>query len=437
MSAVSKPLRGGKAHNDERDYSGQTKAFGGVGNRTIPKTPYGTSERQHRYVVWLTLIGIVFPPVLISLGGINLTPGRLVAIVFFVPALGILFGSDRNRVVADFFAVALATWMLASSALNGGFKPYVGAEALELLGAFMIGRAFVFGPSNFQTFVRALGPITAVLVVLAVLDISVGRHITLDSFGVPNHPAERFGKVRAASVFEGAEHYGTYCAAAASIFLYSERGFRRVLYVGVSVFGCVLSLSSGPLLGLAIITFGFSYDCILKRYAWRWKALVIMIACFIVGISLVSDHPVAWIILHVTLDPQTGFFRLATWDFALPLIGQSPFVGYGLIELGDSADALIFLRSVDSLWLLEALRYGLPAVILLVMTIFSPLLNGPATAGTPNAQTGLTLAIVAIALIGLTVHFWDAPWLFLNLCVGIRASFAEYQSRTWQAGRAP
>ena len=52
-------------------------------------------------------------------------------------------------------------------------------------------------------------------------------------------------------------------------------------------------------------------------------------------IFLISDDPVAWLLVHVTLDPQTGFFRIATWHFALPLIAQSPIVGFGLVEFGD------------------------------------------------------------------------------------------------------
>jgi hypothetical protein len=56
--------------------------------------------------------------------------------------------------------------MLISSALNGGFKIYVGAEALEFLGAYLVGRAFVFGPSNLRTFVKALWRVTVVIIAL-------------------------------------------------------------------------------------------------------------------------------------------------------------------------------------------------------------------------------------------------------------------------------
>lgn len=392
-------------------------------------------QSQYSLVVWVTLIGIFFPQAAISLGDINVTPGQFIVILFFVPALIILLKRERNRVASDFFAVALAAWMLGSSYLNGGFRPYVGAEALEFLGAYLVGRAFVFGPSNLRTFVNALRQITVVLIALAVVDLLSGRNITMEIFGIMSEKTStgnyRMGLIRASSVFEGAEHYGTFCVAAASIFLYSERGIRRVLYVGLSFFGCALALSSGPFMGLAIVTAIFSYDHIFKQYSWRWKALTTIVAGFILILFLILDHPILQIIVHLTLDPQTGYFRLGTWQTVLPLIDEFPITGHGFSQIAASGDALMFLSSVDCLWLVEALRYGLPAVILLILTMLSPLLRTRRIStfglGMDNVPTGISLAIVVIGLIGLTAHFWDATFLFLNLCVGIRASVAEYE----------
>jgi hypothetical protein len=406
--------------------------FKGVSNPAIHRTHH-VPERQHSFVVWITLIGIFFPPVLVPLGGMNFTPGRFVALLFLAPALGILLKRGRNRVASDFYAVALAAWIFVSSLLNGGFRPYVGAEALEFLGAYLVGRAFVFGPSNLRTFVKALWRITIILVALALLDILTRRNFTLDFFGIPHYPQERSGLVRAASVFEDAEHYGTFCAAAAAIFFYSELGIRRVLYVSLCFLGCAFSLSSGPYMGLAIVTATFFYDRVLKQYSWRWKALTITISGFLIVVFLISDHPIAWVLGHLTLDPQTGWFRLGTWQYALPLIELSPFTGYGLTRLGDSTDAQLFLWSVDCVWLVVALRYGLPAVVLLVLTMYSAILRRRRIStfrpGTYFMATGFSLAIVAMGFVGLTVHFWDAIWLFLSLCIGIRASLGEYEHR--------
>ena len=246
-----------------------------------------TNERPNFLFVWITLIGILLiPQVPIPLGGINVTPGRFIVMLLFVPALAKLLKRGRSRVTADFFAVALAAWMLGSSYLNGGFTPYVGAEALEFLGAYLVGRAFIFGPSNLQTFVTALKQITIILIALATLDPLFGGNIMLNSFGIIHNPEVRLGLVRAASVFEGAERYGTFCAAAAAIFFYSERGVSRVLYVSLTFFGCALSLSSGPYMGLAIVISIFVYDSILKQYPWRWKALTSAIFEFLLIIFL-------------------------------------------------------------------------------------------------------------------------------------------------------
>lgn len=408
--------------------------FKSIRSPAIQKTARAP-QRQYSLVIWVTLIGIFFPQVGISLDVINVTTGRFVVILLLVPALIILLKRERNRVASDFFAVALAAWMLGSSYLNGGFRPYVGAEALEFLGAYLVGRAFVFGPSNLQTFVIALRRITVVLIALALVDLLSGRNITMEIFGIMSEKVStgnyRMGLIRASSVFEGAEHYGTFCVAAASIFFYSERGIRRVLYVGLSFFGCALSLSSGPFMGLAIVTAVFCYDRILKQYSWRWKALVTTVAGFMFAIFLIADHPLEQIIVHLTLDPGTGFFRIGTWYTALPLIDQSPFIGHGFSQIDASGDAAIFLSSVDCLWLVEALRYGLPAVILLILTMLLPLLRRRRIStfglGMDNVPTGISLAIVAIGFIGLTAHFWGAIWLFLSLCVGIKASVAEYE----------
>src|ERR1700731_881583 len=80
-------------------------------------------------VVWIALVGMFFPPMLFSIGGTNFTPGRFVLILF-------LLKRGRRSVASDFFAVAFVIWILLSSVLNGGFKPYVAAEALEFISAY-------------------------------------------------------------------------------------------------------------------------------------------------------------------------------------------------------------------------------------------------------------------------------------------------------------
>jgi hypothetical protein len=398
--------------------------------------PYG-AERSHSFVIWIALIGIFLPPVPILVGGATFTPARIVVSLLLAPALVSLLNNSRRWVASDFFGIAAATWMLGSSSLNGGFKLYVGAEALDFLGGYFIGRAFFLGPTNLQTFSRALKFVVVSVVALAVLDAATGRQITLESLGIKPHtqnlqPMETLlldSRNRAASVFPTSILYGAFCAASAAIFFYSERtNISRIIYVGVSLFGCALSQSSAPLLGSVIVAASVCYDRVLKQYPWRWKVLALIVAGVTSLAFLVSNNPIVWIITHLTLNPATGFWRYTIWDICLNLISLSPWVGYGLTEFkGHGWTWWMLSLGVDCVWLVEALRYGLPCVLLLGLTIFSPFLrrNLNQRRNPAEMRTGLSLAIITLVLIGLTVHFWDSAWLFFFLCVGIRASFAE------------
>jgi hypothetical protein len=402
----------------------------------LQRGPYRVG-RSHSFVIWIALIGIVLPPIPIPLGELTFTPARMIVILLLAPALATLLSGHRRPVASDFFAVAAAAWMLGSSALSGGFRLYVGAEVLDFLGAYIIGRAFFLGPANLQTFSRAFKFVVIVVIAFGALDAVSGRQITLEIFGIgpqslnfqPMETLQLDTRNRATSVFPTSILFGTFCAAAAAIFLYSERTiFSRIFFVSLSLFGCALSQSSGPLLASLIVAASYCYDRILKQYPWRWKLLALIVAGATAVTFLVSNSPVAWIITHLTLNPATGFWRYTIWDISMNLISASPWIGYGLIEFkGEGWTWWMLSLGVDCVWLVEAIRYGLPCVLLLGLTIFAPFFrrNINQSKNLGEIRTGFGLAVTTLALIGLTVHFWDSAWLFFFVCVGIRATFAE------------
>src|SRR5262249_30601293 len=136
-------------------------------------------------------------------------------------------------------------------------------------------------------------------------------------------------------------------------------------------------------------------------------------------------HPILWMIRTFTFDPQTGYFRIETWNHALPYIIANPLFGIGFGQTGANDP---FLRSIDSLYLIIAWRFGIPTVIFLLLSIFSSLSRSKSAMAAPSnpevnaLRTGFGLAIAIIAIIALTVHFWDATWILWGLCLGIRTS---------------
>src|SRR5262249_49324785 len=155
-----------------------------------------------------------------------------------------------------------------------------------------------------------------------ILDFVSGRalvqQMSAQLFPMPFFEAQyRQNLIRATSTFDTAELYGTFCAVAVAILLFSESGLlSRSLYATFCSLGCLLSLSSGPLLALIIVLSTFCYDRIMKHYPWRWRLFSAAIAGFLLVTYLASEHPVSWIIAHLTLDPSTGYWRVAVWDHA-------------------------------------------------------------------------------------------------------------------------
>jgi hypothetical protein len=410
-----------------------------------------TAQPTNRVVSWVVFVGIFFPAIQIDIAGLVWTPGRAVTVMFLMPTVWVVL--QRKRIFAsDVLVFAVSAWSIASVILNGGFRPYVLVEALELLSGYMIGRAYFNTSSNLQQFIRVLKVISIVLIMLAMLDTMSGRRLTAETVARifpfrfdESETQVRNGLVRATSTFPVAELYGTFCAIAACIFLYSERTWmRKLLYGSLCILGCVLSVSSGPLLVLSIILFTYSYDMLLRRYTWRWKALRIsaggLLLAIFLGEKLVLGndlmHPILWVVRNLTFDPWTGYFRVEEWEHAFVTIDAHPLIGIGFNPIADQSD--IFLHSLDSLYLVMAWRFGLPAALLLLSAMVASISgSGGADAASRepflrDMRQGLILTVTSIAIVGLTVHLWDSTWIFWSICMGICASFKNYprSSRT-------
>ncbi|MDR3489983.1 MAG: O-antigen ligase family protein [Bradyrhizobium sp.] len=322
------------------------------------------------------------------------------------------------------------------------------AIVLEFWGAYVVARGFIFGRPAIEDFVKMLKPLMVVVVAFAILDQLAGIWV-LNALigplvGVPLgwEPEFRGGLVRATSIFPHPILYGAFCAVAAALFIYA----RQWAFVGLCLFGCVLAMSSAPLLVSFIVIAVYGYDTVLKRFNWRWRAFTAVVVLFFAIIYVVTNNPTSWVISHMTLDPSTGYFREATWDRAFYNIGLSPLTGYGFDEIGDPVVKEFFDNaSVDAVWLVLALRFGIPVVPLLLLANISSYYGDGGRKRIGNMQdaymshmrTGFTIAVWVLMLAGLTVHYWNSFWLFWGLCLGIRAGFLEGGAEGWPVRAAP
>jgi hypothetical protein len=393
------------------------------------------TQRSHSWIVWLVIIAMVAPVTMtVSIGGLLFPPGRVPVILLFLPALvtltqGVSQGR-RHLLATDILMILASAWMMLAALESASSVSIVptGSDILDLFGSYVLARAYIFGNPAVATFIRALKCVIVVVVACALAEMISGRYL-ISNLLDPMQTGVRFGLVRAASTFVHPILYGTFCSIATTLLLYSEHNrLRRVFFVSIAVLGALLSLSSAPLMSLTFVLFFYFYDVFMSQYRWRWKVLWAIIFSNLGLVFIVSNAPIAWIISHLIFDSENGYYRLGTWYAAIDQMGLSPIFGFGFYGI----DVEYLNRTIDAVWLVIGLRYGLPTIIFfLLANIFSFWRietngNGKAVALPLDlVRTGFTAALVVFMFVGLTVDFYDSMWMFWGLCVGIRASLQE------------
>jgi O-antigen ligase len=200
--------------------------------------------------------------------------------------------------------------------------------------------------------------------------------------------------------------------------------------------GVLLSLSSAPIqcaiLGLGLL----AYDRILARVRSRWSLLIGFGALGIGASYAFITSPLAFVFGHLLIDSSSYWTRLYQWNTVGIIVLNSPWVGIGfeLREVAQQVPFFVFL-SVDSVWLMLALVYGIPGAVLVGLSMVSAACYPSSGRGVnltmeeSKLATTLGVLIVLIVLLGFTVDFWEASWMSVGLVVGVRAHLADLGSQ--------
>lgn len=395
--------------------------------------PSPSASHSPSFVGLMMLSGLLLPFYMaIYVGGAKFPPGRLIVLLLLVPALIKFCRRGGRLIAADLFVTVTMAWTVIAVMQQNGDNALTStiAEALEFAGGYTVARAFFFGRPALESFIASLRIVTIALVVLALADLATNSFLTHDIvariMGVaPPLPQYRTGGlIRATATLDHPILLGSYFVFAAAIFIYAEQTVvRRLFYVGLCLFGCILCQSSAPLQSFVIMLGVYAFDRTLTNYPWRWHLLAAAIAAFVLTAYIISNNPIGWIVSNLTFDPQTGYYRIMVWDVAMSFIGLSPIWGAFEPFHNDILD-----NTVDCVWLVLMLRFGFPIVALMILTnaaTFWP----RSTSRDPylnRMQTAFTLVLMTyMTSLGLTVHFWNYMWIFWGLCLGIRASLRE------------
>ena len=157
------------------------------------------------------------------------------------------------------------------------------------------------------------------------------------------------------------------------------------------------------------------------RSSIRWTILWSIVIFGFLVIQFGSNlGAVKFFISHFTFDPQTGWYRVAIWDFGTASVLNYPLLGIGLNDW--ARPRWMASDSVDNFWLLTAMRYGIPSVILLFASCIWMVLSIVRTKSSDSSieicRLAYLICMTTFFFVGVTIHFSHAIYAWFMFVLG-------------------
>ena len=310
----------------------------------LPATPGrggASSVKVPLVLVLLTLTMFLPEEASFYFGGTRMTVCRLLLLLITPTILfrfARLMASGGYRFVwSDVLVPVTGLWMFVGPAAIEGFDRalvFSGSMALEFCIPYMAARLFLVERGQAVALVRILCITIATIGVLAIFDEPSRRFVLRELVGsLTGYHKEgldysilmRGFLFRAASTLEHPIALGNTCLYGLLMATTMRGALKQFMIVG-SILGLTLSASSAPISGV-IIGFGaILYDKIMRNVPFRWGLL--FTSAFVVIMTIFNVHPNPWgfIFQFITFDPGDAYYRLMQWEFAGPLVMDSPFL---------------------------------------------------------------------------------------------------------------
>ncbi|MCX8508008.1 MAG: O-antigen ligase family protein [Rhodobacteraceae bacterium] len=392
-------------------------------------------------------LAAVLMPVLFNIGPLALTPMRAL-LLLAMPYLGVrlVLGHFGKLNAADIFFFLHILWATVAVAVNNpaNVVQNVGSTAAEFLGGYLVARAYIRTPRQYESLLLSLLLITLALLPLTIPELLNGKAIVpmlieklpgLRSVeDVANPP--RMGLERVQNVFAHPIHYGLYSSIPFISVVYGLRHrlnlFWRVIAAAGIAFAVFASLSSGALLALLLQIAVLAWALIFRKVPVKWLMLLGLFVMLYVAIDLFSNRtPMRVFMSYATFSSQTAYYRAAINEWGWFNVSQNPIFGLGLRDW--DRPAYMESGSVDNFWLLNAMRYGIPGVLLLGCGCFAGVVKVACRDTSANGVVDgfrLTWVITCLgmAFTLVTVHVWNNAFSFVFFFFGSGLWIASYKA---------
>ncbi len=417
-------------------------------SRTASKTVVGVPVP-----VALFFIAMMLPTaVSLNLGGLRLSAYRVVLLIMILPMLLDLLTGKRGRAhVFDLLVLAHCGWALLALMNWGGVAQGIesgGIYIVEFAGAYLLGRLYIRSYDDFAAMARAYVGLVLAMLVFTIPEALTGVHILHDGIsgavGGPMAPyiEPRMGIERTFGPFDHPILYGVFSASSFSLayFVIAKRqlmnlsGMGKVACVVLATF---MSASGGPYLVLMMQGFVCAWERVLGTVQGRWAALFTLFAMAYIAIDLFSSKtPFHVFVNNFTFSKQSAYNRILIFEFGSAEVARYPIFGIGL---GDWERPVWMSDSMDNFWLVTAVRYGLPALLLLLALLLGLVWTVGQRKNLPaewrRARHAWAFTLFGITVAAATVHLWNALFVLFLFLIGAGAWLLDAQPQ--RKGRRP
>lgn len=366
----------------------------------------------------------IFIPGSFAVGPVSLSFYKLFLLVAAVP-LGLCWirGRAGGIVAPDILMLAFCLWQALSILANNGTSEIViiGTNFIETAGGYLVGRVLVRSAADYRAFFRYFLTCLLVLLPFVLVEFLTGRRLLKDLMGLVLDTEsgayakreKRLGFIRPAVGLPHPILFGFVCsiAVANTYYIYARNWMGRMIRTGFVVFMTFLSLSSAPMLSAALQIGMISWDRILRALRGHWILFVLIgvVSAAVLQLALPGGL-VGYTINEVIFNPIGGNNRIEIFRYGIEEIARHPLLGIGR---NDWARPFWQQGSVDNFWLLTAMRYGIPGLLLIALAVgfsaSSIMRAQDLTEEETRYRTGYMIALCGMVLVLSTVAIWGAP----------------------------
>ena len=404
--------------------------------REVGTTPQLVARSLLPLPVLLYLFAVVLP-VGMQAGPLALTSLRVLLLIFVIPlGIRLLLGHYGRIIATDILFVLFLLWTGLALAVNNPDQAVqqMGSAGVEFIGGYLVGRACIRSREAMVALCRTLALIVLALIPFAIFEAMTGRAIVLEmirnaGFTTPpiNAMEPRLGLERVQLSFAHAIHWGLFCSVTLSFCFVGLNGLmgtaRRWITSALIAGSGFLALSSGALLAM-VLQFGLiAWAMIFAGYKQRWWLLLGLFALGYVVVDLISNRTALDVFMsYATFNAETAYWRKFIFIYGMDNVWANPFLGIGLNDWV-RPDFMWYNSSVDNFWLLNTMRYGIPAFVFLTLgyiLVVARVMRRDFSSDTvlSNLRRAWVFTFLGLSFTLCTVHIWTNIYSFVFFLFG-------------------